>query len=72
MTRPPPSGTTAVADLSYWDVRIQQGAGVFGCDGPQVGTVVALGPDHLVVEPGRLTRTRYRYPDRRHRRRRGR
>ncbi len=50
-------------DASRRDVRIRPGAAVFGCDGQQVGTVVALRPDHLVVEKGHLAPTRYHVPN---------
>ncbi len=45
------------------DLRIRPGAAVFGRDGDKVGTVVAVRPDHVVVEKGWLARTRYRVPN---------
>ena len=63
MTWPPPRGARAPDDAGRRDPRIRPGAAVFGCDGRRVGTVVALRPDHLVVEKGYLAPTRYRVPN---------
>ncbi len=45
------------------DLRIRPGAAVFDSDGDKVGTVIAVRPDHVVVEQGWLARTRYCVPN---------
>ncbi len=49
-------------DRTGRDPRIRPGADVLGFDGQKVGTIVAVGADHLVVERGWLAVTRYRIP----------
>ena len=49
-------------DRTRQDPRIRPGIDVLGFDGQKVGTVVAVGADHFVVERGWLAVTRYRVP----------
>jgi hypothetical protein len=49
-------------DRTGRDPRIRPGIDVLGFDGRKVGTVAAVGADHLVVERGWLAVTRYRVP----------
>ncbi len=49
-------------DRTGRDPRIRPGIDVLGFDGQKVGTIVAVGADHLVVERGWLAVTRYRVP----------
>ncbi len=49
-------------DRTGRDPRIRPGVGVLGFDGHKIGTVVAVGADHFVVEKGYLAPVRYRIP----------
>ena len=49
-------------DRTGRDPRIRPGADVLGFDGHKIGTIVAVGADHLVVEKGYLAPIRYRVP----------